>query len=122
MCIGIPMQIESSVESSNGSRALCRDAHGQQFDIDTMLIGEQPAGTWVMTFLNTAREIISNDHAHTTIQALQALENVMLGESFEHLFADLIDREPELPDHLKPEHLKPEQPKPKHQQPETEDK
>ena len=97
MCIGIPMQIE---QCSN-ARALCTDNKGQQHDIDIMLIGAQKPGTWVMTFLNTARETLSAEQAHYTLQALQALEKVRQGEDFDPLFADLITREPELPAFLR---------------------
>ena len=34
-------------------------------------------------------------------RALDGLAAASAGEAFEHLFADLIDREPELPDHLR---------------------
>jgi hydrogenase expression/formation protein HypC len=54
-------------------------------------------------FLGASREVISPDAASATLDALRALELALAGEtSFDHLFADLVGREPELPDHLKP--------------------
>ena len=47
------------------------------------------------------------DQGAMAADALEALEMAMRGESdFEHLFADLIDREPQLPEHLREEHLR----------------
>jgi len=56
-----------------------------------------------MVFLGAAREVISEEVARQSADAIAALEMVMRGEGgFEHLFADLIGREPELPDFLRP--------------------
>jgi len=105
MCVGIPMQ----VVEPKGRFALCRaegtHADAELREIDMVLVGEQPEGAWVLTFLDAAREVISEEHAHQTADALQALALVMQGEtSIDHLFADLIGREPQLPEHLrKPE-------------------
>lgn len=97
MCVGIPMQ----VISTDGAQALCRAADGDH-NIDTILVGAVEAGAWVMVFLGAAREVISEEAARKSADALRALEMVMRGEGgFEHLFADLIDREPELPEFLR---------------------
>lgn len=97
MCIAIPMQV---VESGD-CFALCM-ANGEQRRIDTMLVGEQPVGTWLLTFLDTAREVLSEEHAARINDALQALDMAMRGEmEIDHLFSDLIDREPQLPELLR---------------------
>lgn len=94
MCIGIPMQV---VETGDGY-ALC-EGMGQQRQIDTWLVGDQPVGTWLLTFLDAAREVITADTAAQITDAVQAVNLVMQGEKdIDHLFADLIDREPKLPD------------------------
>jgi hypothetical protein len=55
-------------------------------------------------FLDAAREVITARDAAKIGDALKALALVMQGEtSVDHLFADLIGREPELPEHLKPQ-------------------
>ena len=82
--------------------ALCR-ANGEMRKIDMALVGEQPAGSWVLVFLDAAREVVSAEHAAKIGDALKALALVMQGEtSVDHLFADLIGREPQLPQHLIP--------------------
>ena len=96
MCIGTPMQV---IESGDGY-ALC-EADGERRRIDTMLVGEQPAGTWLLTFLDTAREVLTPKAAAQISQALQAIDLAMHGETgIDHLFRDLWDREPVLPDFL----------------------
>ncbi|MDJ0654085.1 MAG: HypC/HybG/HupF family hydrogenase formation chaperone [Xanthomonadales bacterium] len=93
MCIGIPMQV---VEPGDGY-ALC-EGMGERREINTMLVGDQPVGTWLLTFLDTAREILSAEDAEKITDAVKAVNLVMQGEtSIDHLFADLIDREPEPP-------------------------
>ncbi len=99
MCIGLPMQ----VIEPRGHHARCR-FQGEIREIDMALTGQQSAGTWVLVFLDAAREVITAGDAAKIADALQALTLVMQGEtSVDHLFADLIGREPELPDHLKPQ-------------------
>jgi len=99
MCIGLPMQ----VIESGPRRALCR-FNGENREIDMALVGGQPAGTWVLVFLDAAREVIAPADAAKIGDALKALALIMQGEtSVDHLFADLTGREPELPEHLKPQ-------------------
>lgn len=97
MCIGVPMQV---IESGFG-QARCRN--GDQVEIiDMVLVGDVMPGTWVMVFLGAAREVITEDMALKNRAALDALDLVMRGETdIDHLFSDLINREPELPDFLK---------------------
>jgi hydrogenase expression/formation protein HypC len=96
MCIGIPMQ----VVASEGDFVLC-EGLGEQRRVDTLLLGPQPVGAWVLVFLDSAREVLSAEQAKKIGNALQALGLAMHGESdVSHLFADLIGREPQLPAHL----------------------
>ena len=97
MCIGIPMQVVEQHEDS----ATCI-YHGQESVIDTMLVGSQPVGTWLLVFLDTAREVLSEQKARQIANALEAMRLAMQGDSqIDHFFADLVDREPQLPDFLK---------------------
>ncbi|MDX2422053.1 MAG: HypC/HybG/HupF family hydrogenase formation chaperone [Amphritea sp.] len=98
MCIGIPMQ----VVSCNGLLALC-EADGEQQTVDLSLVGELPVGSWVLVFLGSAREQLTAEQAKETVDAVNALRSVMRGESvnLDSLFADLVDREPQLPPHLR---------------------
>jgi hydrogenase expression/formation protein HypC len=98
MCVGLPMQ---AIECWPGG-ALCRARDGDHC-IDTSLIGEVEPGTWLMVFLGAAREVLSPQEAKRSADALEALEMAMRGETgFDHLFADLVGREPQLPPYLRP--------------------
>ncbi len=102
MCIGLPMQV---IESGFGY-AVC-EGFGIQRHIDTLLVGEQPIGTWLLVFLTSAREVLTEDQANKISDALRAVNRVMENESLSEkntpdpvidtLFADLIDREPPKP-------------------------
>lgn len=102
MCIGIPMQ----VIDVDGLTGRC-DARDGVHAIDMSLASDAKPGDWVMVFLGAAREVISAEAAGATLDALEALDLAMGGEtSFDHLFADLIGREPELPEHLRQQQSK----------------
>lgn len=97
MCIGTPM----CVVETDGSFAWCV-ADQQRERLDMMLVGNQPAGTWVLGFHGAARQVLSEQEAAQARAGRQALAAVQRGESnIDEFFADLIGREPELPAHLK---------------------
>jgi hydrogenase expression/formation protein HypC len=97
MCLGIPMQV-IGVE---GVFALCQ-GRGETRRLNMSLIGEQPLGTWVLAHLEWGREVLSTEGAARILDALDALERVMQGDSnIEDLFADLTGREPQLPEFLR---------------------
>lgn len=99
MCMGIPYEIVRS----GYPLARARSRH-EECDIDMSLVGEVTAGTHVLTFLGAAREVIGADQARQIADALEALRLVMAGDGdIDHLFADLANREPQLPEHLQPE-------------------
>ena len=54
MCIGIPMQVIEAGEFS----ALCRGSTGTE-QVDLILVGPQPEGSWLLVFLGTALEALS---------------------------------------------------------------
>jgi len=100
MCIGLPMQV---VECREGV-AIC-EGMGERRNINMQLIGEQPAGTWVLTFLDTAREVLSAESAAQISDAVRAVNLVMQGEAnVDHLFADLADRKIEPPPSMPRKH------------------
>jgi hydrogenase expression/formation protein HypC len=87
-------------------RAVC-EGQGERRAIDMMLVGEQTPGTWVLVFLDAAREVVTPEHAALVGQALEALGLAMTGAAdVDHLFPDLAGREPELPAHLKEQFAK----------------
>ncbi len=101
MCIGVPMR----VVSATSGYALC-EGMGARREIDMRIVGDQPPGTFVLVFIDAAREVISPEQAELVGRALAALLLAVGGEGgapadFDHLFPDLADREPELPAHLK---------------------
>jgi len=87
MCIGLPMQ----VVEDRGFFALCRGRNGDE-QVNMMLIGPQPVGTWIVNFLGSARDVISEEDAEKIDSALDALSAVMSGASTDELdrfFPDL---------------------------------
>jgi len=106
MCMGIPMEI---IEV-DGSTAVCRsclcdsslDFEAQLEKIDLSLVGSVPKGGYVLTFIGRATEILDSASAQRITNALKAVDLARHGQSFDHLLGDLINREPELPSHLRP--------------------
>ena len=95
MCVGVPLRI---IEC-DGFKAVASDGSRTEV-LDMALVGEQPAGTWVLSFLGAAREVISAEDADLIGAALSGLERVMAGGELGDAFADLDAREPQLPPHL----------------------
>jgi hydrogenase expression/formation protein HypC len=80
--------------------ALCRRGEATR-PVSMMVVGAQPAGTRVLVHIDTAVRVLDDAEAEAIDRALEGLAAAMDGRSFEHLFQDLIDREPELPPHLR---------------------
>lgn len=106
MCIGLPMQV---VTATTGY-AQC-EGMGIKREVDTLLVGDQPPGTWFLVFLTSAREILTEENAMKLADAVRAVDLVMNdpeqfsanglnNDAIDALFADLIDREPEKPPSL----------------------
>jgi hydrogenase expression/formation protein HypC len=97
MCIGLPMRVLESREFF----ALC-ERRGEIRQVDTRLVGTQPAGSWLLVFLDAAREVLSPERAREVDEALEILELAMTGSELPAgLFDDLLNREPQLPEHLR---------------------
>lgn len=75
MCIGIPMR----VVESGAVTALC-EGRGERQRINMLMVGDCPAGSWVMTFLGAAREILSEEDAAEINRTLDELEAVLRGD------------------------------------------
>ncbi|MCG7932892.1 MAG: HypC/HybG/HupF family hydrogenase formation chaperone [Candidatus Thiodiazotropha lotti] len=87
MCIGIP----ALVIEDGDFVARCRTRNGEE-QINMMLTGPQPAGTWLLTFLGSAREVITEQDARHIDQALDGLSAVMSNEQnidVDHYFPGL---------------------------------
>lgn len=90
MCIGIPKIVQSS-EGLEGEFAWVAKADGSERErVNMLLVGAQENGTWVLTALGTAREVLTEDEAETINDALAALEASLDGsyDPAQH-FADL---------------------------------
>ena len=95
MCVGTPMRI-TEVDG-----LLARTTDGSVTEtLDLALIGPQAPGTWVLAFLGTAREVLTEDEARKITAALAGLKSVMAGGGVGDAFADLEARGPQLPPHL----------------------
>jgi len=99
MCVGIPMQV---VEVAGEGAAWCEGRDGRTL-VDMALVGPQPPGTWLLTFIGAAREVMSAEAAARTDAALDALAAVLAGDTsgLDAAFADIVSREPQLPEHLR---------------------
>jgi hydrogenase expression/formation protein HypC len=101
MCIGIPMRI---VEG-DAAAAVC-EGRGARERVDMLIVGAQPPGTWVLVFHGAARRVLTDTEAMQTLDALDALGIALRApeggrEAIDALFADLADREPQLPEYLR---------------------
>lgn len=95
MCVGVPMQITAI----DGIAATT--TNGQHVEvIDLSLTPDAQVGDWLLTFLGTAREIITEDEAHKISAALNGLKSLMQGGELRDAFADLEETGPRLPAHL----------------------
>ena len=98
MCIGIPMQVIAVHEYV----AICEQAAGSLPEtVDTMLVGEVSVGDWLLVYKGAAREWLAPERAAQITLALQALDAIRQGHDFDAFFADLLEREPPLPAHLR---------------------
>ncbi len=111
MCIGVPMRIESGDALTAVAVAERAGGARERHTLDMLIVGAQPAGTWVLEFQGAARRVLDPIEAQQMRDALQALQLVLAagGETadaqtaaaIEHLFADLVERTPQLPEHLR---------------------
>lgn len=104
MCLAVSLQ----VIRMEGVYAVCAGGQGEE-RLDTLLTGPLEPGQWVLGFHGAARAVIDAERAAQVSAALAALSKVGSGDTaadgLDDLlrggFADLIDREPQLPDFLR---------------------
>jgi len=107
MCIGLPMKIESGDGIRAVAVAEAADGTVERQRLDMMIVGAQPPGTWVLAFQGAARRVLDPLEASRMRDALAALALALDGDAagvkagIEALFADLVDRGPQLPEHLR---------------------
>ena len=91
MCIGVPVKV---IEDRDFV-ALCEGRNGQE-EVNMMLTGPQPPGTWVLNFLGSAREVLTEEDAEKINSALDALAAVMNSDgdvNVDAYFPDLTNKE-----------------------------
>lgn len=89
MCIGIPMR----VLEHDGASALC-EGRGERRRLNMLMVGECPPGSWVLSFLGSAREILTEEDAARINHAMDALEAALRGDlDFEKHFLDFAARD-----------------------------
>ena len=96
MCLGVPMTV---IEGDDIS-ALCARGDATR-RVSVLLVGKQPVGARLLIHIDTAVRVLDDEEAALIDQALVGLEAAMRGDDFESAFADLINREPQLPEHLR---------------------
>lgn len=74
MCIGIPMRVLEHGEVT----ALC-EGRGERRRINMLMVGDCPPGSWVMTFLGAARDVLSEQDADEINRTLDEIEAVLRG-------------------------------------------
>ncbi|WP_298495118.1 HypC/HybG/HupF family hydrogenase formation chaperone [uncultured Maritimibacter sp.] len=97
MCVGVPMR--AMTVHADTLAALCTDGDREEL-IDLSLVGLVAPGTWMLTFLGAAREVITEDEATKIKAALDGLRSLMGGGALGDAFADLEETGPRLPPHL----------------------
>ncbi len=101
MCLGIPLQVHS-IEAPG--LALCAPRHQTTAlrRVNTALLDTAPGiGDWLLAHVDIAIRALDTEEARLIDDALAAVTAAVDGEPFEHLIADLVDREPQLPEHLR---------------------
>ena len=96
MCLGIPM----TVVDGDDFAATCERA-GERRLVSMLLIGAQPIGTKVLVHIDSAIRVLDEAEAELIDNALAGVAAALEGRDFDHLFADLVDREPQLPEFLR---------------------
>ena len=102
MCLALPMQ----VVRMEGTTAVCESRNGIE-RVDTMLTGALEPGQWILGFLGAAREIIDAARAAEVGNAIDGLQAILnapgnVDDLINSHFADLVGREPQLPEFLRP--------------------
>lgn len=96
MCIGTPMRLVA-----DGEFAALAEGDGETRQLSLLLVGALPAGSWVLAQGGLAMRTLNEDEAAAITAALAACRDVLAGGDGAAGFADLIEREPQLPDWLR---------------------
>ena len=74
-----------------GACSVC-EGRGRRQRLDSMLVGEQRPGTWVLVSRGAALRVLTDEEAAQTNAALDALESARAGgHDFDRYFEDLLE-------------------------------
>jgi len=96
MCLGLPM----TIAETDGMSALCT-YRGEERRVSVLLLSNPPVGARVLVYIDTAIRLLDEDEARLIADAIEGLNAALDGKNCDRFFADLIDREPQLPAHLR---------------------
>lgn len=108
MCLGVPLKVSRRLSADT---VLCTGGNtGLERRVLVSLLDAPPdPGDWLLVHVDVAIRPLAAAEAQQIGRALEAVDAAARGRPFEHLLADLIDREPALPAHLQaqlPDHNK----------------
>ena len=97
MCFAVPMRVVAG-----GQLMAWCEGRGERRLIDFSLIGAQLEGTWVVSFRDVARQVLSVEEADTLNLALDGLDAALRGATsdLDAYFPDLVGRAPAPPKSL----------------------
>lgn len=98
MCLGLPM----TIIETDGISALC-EFRGKRRRVSVLLLSRPSARTKVLVHVDTAIRLLDDQEAQLISSAIEGIGAALNGEDCDRFFADLIDREPTLPEHLRPD-------------------
>lgn len=96
MCLGLPM----TIVETDGISARCT-FNGEERQVSMLLLSNPPVGSKVLVYIDTAIRLLDEEEARLIADAIRGLGAALQGENCDRFFADLIDREPQLPEHLR---------------------
>ncbi|WP_051334873.1 HypC/HybG/HupF family hydrogenase formation chaperone [Bradyrhizobium sp. Ai1a-2] len=96
MCLGLPM----TIVETDGVSALCEYGNERR-RVSVLLLSEPPVGANVLVYIDTAMRLLDDDEARLIAAALQGLGAALIGQEWAPFFADLVNRDPQLPEHLR---------------------
>ena len=97
MCIGVPMR----VVEANGLAAVV-ERRGERQRVSLALVGPLEVGVAVLVHPGSAVRVLDDAEVGLIESALDGLDAALNGQNVDGYFADLVGREPQLPEHLRP--------------------
>ena len=95
MCVALPMR----VVREEGDFAVV-EGMGETRRVSLLLVGRQPLRTPLLIHKDNAVRVLDEAEVLLIEDALEGLRALQEGRSLDGYFSDLIDRSPQLPEHL----------------------